>query len=252
MDYQLKGKVVLVTGANGGIGQEICHAFLAEGAIVYAQCRGSITKLDELIKQAKEKSNNHNLKPILINLMDPAEVTASIEQIASENGHFDVLVNNAGWTTEQPFVSLKDEDIQEIIDANLMTTLWTSRAALKVFMKQKEGNIVNISSAVSKRHGRGVVLYAGLKAAVNRIGECIALEMGKKNIRVNSVAPGVIETNLSTALTSRHTTMLNDMTPLKRFGHPQDVGSAVLFLASPSASSFITGATLFVDGGIVL
>ena len=252
MDYGLTNKVVLVTGANGWIGQELCHSFLGEGAIVYAQCRGDVEKLAQLKDMAIKNGTEKNLKLISINITDPEKVTEGFDLILKESSRLDVLINNAGWTCEQPFVSLKDEDVFKIIDANLLTVIWCSRAALKIFMKQKEGNIVNISSAVAKRHGRGVALYAGLKSAVNRLGECMAIEMGKKNIRINNIAPGVIETNLSTALTSRHNNMLNDMTPLKRFGTPQDVGHAALYLASPIASSFVTGTTLHIDGGIVL
>lgn len=161
MDYQLTDKIVLITGANGGIGQELCHAFLNEGAIVYAQCRGDLEKLNDLMETAVQNGTSQKLKLTSINLTDPEQVNQGFGRIIEESGRLDVLINNAGWTKEQPFVSLTDEDVQDIIDANLLTVVWSSRAALKIFMSQKDGCIVNISSAVSKRHGRGVASMLG-------------------------------------------------------------------------------------------
>jgi 3-oxoacyl-[acyl-carrier protein] reductase len=119
-------------------------------------------------------------------------------------------------------------------------------------LARKKGNIVNISSTVADNHGRGVAVYSAMKSAVNRLTEVMAIEMGKKNIRVNSICPGVVETKMSNGLQDRHSKLLLEKTPLQRFATPEEIAKSALFLASDSVAAFITGHKLFVDGGIGL
>lgn len=248
MDYGLQDKVVVITGANGGIGEGLCKAFLEEGAVVVGLCRGSVEKLAPLAEWAMQRGLK--FKPTMIDICRSAEVTAGFEEIARKYSRIDVLINNAGATVEKPFVSLTDEEMEEVIDSNLRNTMLTCRSALKIMLIQKAGNIINISSAVGQAHGRGVAAYAASKAAVTRLAECLALEVGKKNIRVNTISPGVIETRLSSALITRHSEVLREITPLRRHGIPADVAHGALFLASDKLSSYVTGHNLVIDGGV--
>jgi len=253
LDLQLKNKIVVVTGCNGGIGSAIVQSFLKEGALVVGVYRNSLSKLDELF-------NWINLAEIPLNNFIPIEMdidsTPSIQQglgvVLKKWNRIDVLINNAGATIETPFLALEDNDIDIIYSSNFSSLAKLSREVGKIMLRQKNGNIVNISSAVSDRFGRGVSVYASMKAAVNRLTEVMALELGKKNIRVNAVCPGVVETPMSNALQDRHSVILLNNTPLRRFATPSEIAMSVLFLASDVTASFITGTQIFVDGGIRL
>ncbi|MBT4791234.1 MAG: SDR family oxidoreductase, partial [Halobacteriovoraceae bacterium] len=190
--------------------------------------------------------------PWEIDMSSSQNIDLTILDIIKKFNQIDVLVNNAGTTVEKPFLSLEDDELDMIYNANMLSLAKISRRVLKEMLIAKSGNIVNVSSIVSKRWGRGVSFYASMKAGVNRLTQVLALEMGKKNIRINAVCPGVIETKLSGALQVRHNKSLLKETPLKRFGTPSDVSNAIMFLASDAVSSFTTGVTLDIDGGIGL
>jgi 3-oxoacyl-[acyl-carrier protein] reductase len=253
MDLALKEKVVVISGCNGGIGEALCKAFLEEGAKVAGLYRGDKSKVQhlyDLVKTHKLKAEN------FITVSMDIDATSSIETgfktITDQWGHIDVLVNNAGWTVEKPFLSLEDDEIEMIYSSNLSSLMKLSRAALKIMLARKSGNIVNISSTVAEHHGRGVAVYSAMKSAVNRLTEVLAVEMGKKKIRVNSVCPGVVETRMSNGLQDRHAKLLLEKTPLQRYATPEEVAKSVLFLASEESAAFITGHNLFIDGGIGL
>jgi 3-oxoacyl-[acyl-carrier protein] reductase len=253
MNLELKGKVVLVTGANGGIGQDICLSFLEEGSHVLALYRGDISKLDDLTREIGSRGLNlDNFYPCKVDMSSSSSIDAVISEVITAHNKIDILVNNAGTTVEKPFLSLTDDELSMIYEANMLSLTKLSRRVIKEMLLRKSGNIVNVSSVVSKKWGRGVSYYSAMKAGVNRLTQVLALEMGKKNIRVNAVCPGVIQTKLSGALQTRHNKLLIKETPLRRFGKPDDVSNAIKFLASDNASSFITGVTLDVDGGIGL
>lgn len=253
MNLALSEKVVLITGSNGGIGQDICLSFLEEKSHVVALYRGSSDKLKDLESEIDQAGLSREFyHPMSVDLSSGESINKCIEEIIQKFGRIDVLVNNAGTTMEKPFLSLKEDELELVYEANMLSLTKLTQRVLKEMLILKSGNIVNVSSVVSKRYGRGVSYYASMKAGVNRLTQVLATEMGKKNIRINAVCPGVIETKLSGALQGRHHKLLVSETPLKRFGKPTDVANAIKFLASDNVSSFITGVTLDVDGGIGL
>ena len=164
--------------------------------------------------------------------------------------HIDILVNNAGWTVEKPFLILTDEEWDRIFSINLTSVARLSRLVMKGMLEQKKGAIVNISSTVANCFGRGVSAYASAKAAINRLTEVLALEMGKKGLRVNTVCPGVIDTPMSEWMIHRLDKQIQERTPLHRVGTVDEVAAAVLFLASETTASFITGQHIYVNGGV--
>lgn len=253
MDLALKDKVVVISGCNGGIGEALCQAFMEEGARVVGLYRGDQSKVSHLYEFVKTlKLNEDNFHTVQMDIDDTSSIDSGFKSILEKWGHIDVLVNNAGWTVEKPFLSLEDEEMDLIYSSNLSSLMKLSRAALKIMLSKKSGNIVNISSTVADNHGRGVAVYAAMKSAVNRLTEVLALEMGKKKIRVNSICPGVVETRMSNGLQDRHEKLLLEKTPLQRYATPEEVAKCALFLASDKTAGFITGNKLFIDGGIGL
>jgi 3-oxoacyl-[acyl-carrier protein] reductase len=250
MDLELQDKVVIVSGASGGIGMAICNEFLLEGSIVVALFRGKEEKLNELKEWATRNNiGEEKLFPLEMDISDEASVNAGIAVVMKQFGKIDVLVNCAGFSFERPFALTEDKEWDKIIEINLSATARLCRSVLKPMFRQKKGAIVNISSGLSARFGRGNVAYASAKAAVNRFSQALATEVGAKGIRVNVVCPGVVETKMSDALTTRLGDLLKELTPLARNGKPEEIAKPVVFLASEKAASYITGATLFVDGG---
>jgi 3-oxoacyl-[acyl-carrier protein] reductase len=253
VDLGLRDKVVMVTGANGGIGSEICLSFMRENSKVVALYRGDIHKLDALKASMEEEGLNLSLLvPKVIDMKSSESIDTCVQAVKDELGMIDILVNNAGTTVEKPFLSLTDDEMDMIYEANLHSLAKLSKRVLKEMLMQKSGNIVNVSSIVSTSWGRGVAYYSAMKAGVNRLTEVLATEVGKKGIRVNAVCPGFIETRLSGAIHARHSERILGETPMKKFGKPIDVSNAIKFLASDKVSSFVTGVTLKIDGGISL
>ena len=253
MNLDLENKIVIVTGANGGIGSAICQEFLKEGSHVIAFYRGDEGKISHLVDWANSnKIEKNHLHPMKVDIGDISQLKSAIDEIITTHKKIDVLVNNAGWTLEKPYLTLKDEEWEKIISINLSTLSHLSKLASKHMFMQREGNIVNISSVVGTTGGRGVCAYSVAKAGVNRLTECMALELGRKGVRVNAVCPGVIDTGMSTQLQVMAGDRLKERTPLERSGTPDEVAKAVLFLASNKTASYITGAKLYVDGGVSL
>jgi 3-oxoacyl-[acyl-carrier protein] reductase len=252
MKLGLENKIVIITGANGGIGSSIAQAFLEENSRVILFYRGKLEKLKPLLEWAKENQHEHKVFPFEVDLSNSENIKKVVNEVIEKFERIDVLVNNAGSTVEKPFLSISDEEWNEIVGINLTSIFKLSKEVVKHMLGQKKGAVVNISSVVGERFGRGVSAYAACKAGVNRITECLAQEMGKKGIRVNSVCPGIIETKMSQAMTFTLSKYLDDLIPMKRLGRPDEVAKAVLFLASDEAASYINGHNLFVDGGISL
>ena len=253
MDLKLKDKVVIVTGSTGAIGLEICEGFLNEGSIVVPFYRGPLSKLDILFKWTSEKKIKKNrIFPICVDLESSDSLKKAVDEVELKFKGIDVLINNAGWTVEKPFLAITDQEWDSMISINLTSIAKLSRLVIKNMMEKKKGSIVNISSTVAEMYGRGVAAYASAKAAVNRLTEVLALEMGKKGIRVNTVCPGVIHTPMSEHLVDRLSKHIFDRTPMQRIGEISEVVPAVLFLASETTASFITGQHLYVNGGVNL
>lgn len=252
MDLQLKNKIVLLTGATGGIGRAIAAALLNEDATVIAVYRNE-ERFAELKLWLQEKQVQiHSLHGSKTDILSYSDIHRCVNETISRFERIDVLVNCAGNSYEHPFAMLTEEQISEMIDLNLKSPMYFAQAVLKTMFRQKDGCIINISSLVASRRGRGVVAYASAKAGLDAFTRTLAQEAGRKNIRVNSICPGLIETEMSTQLVQRLGSKIADETALNRLGSPQEIAAAVLFLASSKTASFITGTQIHVDGGLYL
>ncbi len=253
MDLALNSEVVLLTGANGGIGMAIAQAFLKEDAKVICFVRGGVERLSELkIWMEMNKIESSNLDCFDVDIGNSESLEKGVDLVIEKYKRIDILINNAGAAVEIPFLMMEDDDWQSCIDFNLNMTARLTKKVCRHMLREKKGSVVNISSVVGCATGRGVSAYGSAKAAMNRMTEILALELGRKGVRINAVAPGAIDTKMSKALMDRAGDVVLNRTPLNRMGLPSEVAQAVLFLASEKTGSFITGHILNVDGGISL
>lgn len=250
MNLELENKIVLVTGATGGIGHSIVLTFLKEGATVLAGYRGSSSKLNLLFDEAKELGYQNKLFPIEINLGDVQVSKTSIDQAIEKHLKVDVLVNCAAITVEKPFLLMNDHDIESQVDINFSAQLKLTQHVLKYMLLAKSGNIVNVSSLLGRRFGRGVTVYASLKASLDKFTQALAMEVGRKGIRVNAVAPGMIATKMSSQLQKNIPDQYLQMSAISRAGTAEEVANGIVFLSSDAVASYITGHCLIIDGGI--
>jgi NAD(P)-dependent dehydrogenase (short-subunit alcohol dehydrogenase family) len=251
MDLGLKDKNVVITGSTGGIGSALIKGFLREGARVAASFRKNPEILSEIsqwcLHEGIPESRFHRFE---LDLKDPESFQSRVTQLEGSWGLADVLVNNAGYAYEFPFVESSVNEIHKVIEINFTGTILLSQIFLKQMLRKRSGNIVTISSAVSEVAGRGVSVYASLKAVLNRWTEIVSTEYARKGLRANAVAPAVIETRMTKSLMAMAGEHVLNRTPMQRIGQPEEVVSAVLFLASDKQAAYITGQTLFVDGGM--
>jgi 3-oxoacyl-[acyl-carrier protein] reductase len=251
MDLQLADKIVMVTGATGGIGGAICRSFLQEGSAVVPVYRGPFERLQPLLEWAGDAQiATDRIVPAAIELSDPGSTRRGVDAVMERFGRVDVLVNCAGHALEMPFLLTDDEQWNQVIDVNLSAVARITRLVAKHMFKARSGAVVNVSSILGSRFGRGVVGYSVAKAGLVRFSEALALEVGSRGVRVNTVCPGVIDTPMSRNLNVRMEHRLHDLMPLRRPGQPDEVSGAVMFLSSARAASYITGATVVVDGGL--
>jgi len=251
MDLGLEEKIVLISGATGGIGASLCEGFLREGATVAASYRGSSDRLAPVFEIATRlKLPRERVIPVEMDLLNASSLAQGVATLVERTQRIDVLVNNAGYAFEFPFVGTPEEELEQVLDINLKGTYLLSQAVLKQMIHQHSGCILTITSTVGKAAGRGVSIYASAKAALSRWTEILSIESAKKGIRVNAVAPGAIDTRMSQVLMKRAGDQVLGRTPMSRIGQPNEVVPAVLFLASEKTASFITGQTLYVDGGL--
>ncbi|MFN7224368.1 MAG: 3-oxoacyl-[acyl-carrier-protein] reductase [Paracoccaceae bacterium] len=243
--FDLTGKTALVTGASGGLGAEIARVLHTAGATVAL----SGTRVEPLEALAHELGDRAHV--LACNLSDPVEVEALIKRAADAMGSVDVLVNNAGITRDGLMMRMSDDDWQSVLDVNLTATFRLCRAAVRGMMKSRWGRIVNISSVVGAIGNGGQANYAASKAGMVGLSKSLAAEVATRGITVNCVAPGFIETAMTSKLTdAQRESILRDV-PSGRMGAPLDVASAVLYLASPEAG-YVTGAVLHVNGGMAM
>ncbi|MBM3507716.1 MAG: 3-oxoacyl-[acyl-carrier-protein] reductase [Alphaproteobacteria bacterium] len=243
--FALTDKKALVTGASGGIGAAIAKALHAQGATVAL----SGTRQEALDKVAAELGSRAHVVPC--NLSDPAPTAELVSRAEAALGGLDILVNNAGLNRDGLVLRMKDEDWQAVIDVDLTAAFRLSRAAVKVMAKKRWGRIVNITSIVGVMGNPGQANYAAAKAGLAGMTKAIAQEMASRNITVNCVAPGFIDTAMTSALNEEQRAKLAAKIPAEKFGAPADVAAAVVYLASEEAA-YITGQTLHVNGGMVM
>nr|MBO2493217.1 beta-ketoacyl-ACP reductase [Clostridia bacterium] len=246
---ELKGKTALVTGASRGIGRAIA-LYLAElGAQVAVNYSSSEQRALEVVEAIKGKGGR--AIAIKADVSNPQEVEAMFERVLEEFGDLDILVNNAGITRDGLLIRMKQEDWDAVLDINLKGVYNCSKAAAKIMVRRRKGKIINISSVVGVAGNAGQANYAAAKAGVIGFSKAIARELAPRNIQVNVVAPGFIETDMTAALPETIRQEMLKQIPLGRYGDPMDVAYVVGFLASDK-SQYITGQVIHVDGGMIM
>ncbi len=245
MQIDLSGKNVLVTGSTRGIGRAIAETLAKAGARVAVVGR-DLQKAQE----AATAVGNGSLG-FACDVTDTAAIAKLVADVEAAFGSIDVLVNNAGITRDNLVMRLKDEDWDAVINANLRGAFAAIRAVSRGMMKRRSGRIINISSIIGIIGNKGQANYAASKAGLIALTKSVAKELGSRNILVNAVAPGFIETEMTAAMTPEAREGLGKQIALERLGTPQDVAATVAFLAS-DLSSYITGQVLVVDGGMVM
>ena len=242
-------KVAMITGATRGIGKQIALTLANEGYNIVLNYR---TKNDELI-QAKNEIESKNVKCLTVqgDVTNFEDCKQMIESAINEFGKIDVLVNNAGITKDMLLARMKEEDFKQVIDVNLVGTFNVTKNVVPYMMKARSGRIINISSVVGIAGNAGQTNYSASKAGIIGFTKSLAKEVASRNILVNAVAPGFIETNMTDVLKQEVKDEIAKNIPLKRMGTPKDVANVVKFLASED-SSYITGQVINIDGGMLM
>jgi 3-oxoacyl-[acyl-carrier protein] reductase len=245
MQIDLTGKNALVTGSTRGIGRSIAETLAKAGA------RVAVVGRDLQKAQEAASAVGNGAQGFACDVTDTAAIAKLVSDVETAFGSIDILVNNAGITRDNLVMRLKDEDWDAVIDANLRGAFAAIRAVSRGMMKKRSGRIINISSIIGLIGNKGQANYAASKAGLIALTKSVAKELGSRNILVNAVAPGFIETEMTAAMTPEAREGLGAQIALERLGTPQDVAAAVAFLAS-DLSSYITGQVLVVDGGMVM
>jgi 3-oxoacyl-[acyl-carrier protein] reductase len=243
----IEGQVALVTGASRGIGAAIASQLAQQGFKV----TGTATTPEGAQKISHTLSSFASCQGKVLNVNDAAAVDALLDDMVKTHGGLHVLVNNAGITRDQLAMRMKDDDWDAVLDTNLKAVFRMSRAVMRPMMKQRYGRIISITSVVGASGNPGQANYAAAKAGVAGMTRALARELGSRNITVNCVAPGFIETDMTAALKEDQQKALLTQIPLGHLGKPADVAHAVAFLASPQAG-YITGQELHVNGGMYM
>lgn len=244
----LNGQVALVTGATRGIGKAIALALAKQGATVV----GTATTESgaDAISSALAAEGLAG-KGVVLNVTDAAACDGVLEAVAKEFGAITILVNNAGITRDNLAMRMKDEDFDAVLSTNLSSVFRLSRGVMRGMMKARQGRIVNITSVVGHVGNPGQANYCAAKAGVTGLTRSLARELGSRNVTVNCVAPGFIDTDMTKALDDKQREMMLANVPLGRLGSPDDVAGAVQFLVSPAAA-YVTGSTIHVNGGMFM
>jgi len=248
MSTRFAGRIALVTGASRGIGRAIALELARQGATVIgtATSEAGAAGITDYLGVDGLKG-----KGAVLNVNDAAACDALIDEIVKTHGGIGVLVNNAGITQDQLAMRMKDEDWLAVIQTHLTSVFRLSRAVLRPMMKARQGRIINITSVVGSVGNPGQMNYSAAKAGVAGMTRSLAAEIGSRNVTVNCVAPGFIDTDMTKALSEEQHASLKTQIPLGRLGQPEDIANAVAFLAGPQAA-YITGTTLHVNGGMYM
>lgn len=244
----LNGKNIIITGATRGIGKGIAELFSKYGANIaftYISSEKSAQEIESMLSTSKNK-----IKAYKLNASSYEKTELFINEVVKEFGSIDVVINNAGITKDNLLMRMSEEDFDDVININLKSVFNITKSVQRTLIKQRKGSIINISSIVGVQGNAGQANYAASKAGVIGFSKSIARELGPRNIRVNVIAPGFIETEMTAKLNEEVIKQWRNSIPLKRGGTPKDVANACLFLAS-DLSCYITGQVLLVDGGMV-
>ncbi len=245
INVDLSGRNAVVTGSTRGIGLEIARTLSAAGA------RVAIVGRSQETAAAVAAELQNGAQGFGCDVSDIAQVNTLIDDVEKAFGSIDILVNNAGLTRDNIMLRMKDDDWNAVIDANLRGAFATTRAAVRGMMKRRSGRIINIASVVGITGNKGQSNYAASKAGLIGLTKSVAKEFASRGVLANVVAPGFVETDMTSAMTAEARASLSSLIPLERLGTPADVAGVVAFLASDLAS-YITGQVLVVDGGMVM
>lgn len=243
----LNGKSAIITGGVRGIGKAIAEEFCKNGANVLLCYRSN----DEAAEKTAEELKNYGTKVELLkgDVSDPAFAAEAVKRAKEEFEKIDILVNNAGITKDKLLIKMSEEDFDSVVDTNLKGSFYFLKAVTAVMIKQKSGSVINLSSIVGVKGNPGQVNYSASKAGIIGLTMSAAKELGRRGIRINAIAPGSIETEMTGALTEEQLNKMNASISLGRMGKPEDIAKTALFLAS-DMSAYITGQTICVDGGM--
>ena len=246
--FDLNGKVALVTGASQGIGEAIAKQLAKQGALVVCAAR---TEAKLQIVAAAIQADGGKADHVVMDLSSSESVRAAVAAVVERHGAIHILVNNAGITRDKLLIQMKEEDFSAVIDTNLKGAWTAIQAATKPMMKQRWGRIINIASVVGQMGNAGQSNYVAAKAGLIGLTKSVARELASRNVTANAVAPGYIETDMTSGLTPEVKAEFTKSIPLGRMGTPADIAAAVVFLASDEAA-YMTGQVLSVNGGMLM
>jgi 3-oxoacyl-[acyl-carrier protein] reductase len=245
----LNGQVALVTGGSRGIGKGIVLALAQAGAKVVFVYRGSAEAASTLV--AELTAQGHPVSAVQADVADPAAGPRIVEEVVASHGRIDILVNNAGIIRDGLFIGMEYDDWKAVLTTNLDSVYHFSRAAARVMIRQRYGRIINISSVAADYVNKGQCNYAASKGAINAFTRALAVELASRNVTVNAIAPGFIETDMSEAVRNKAGDLISKLIPMRRVGKPEDIAGVCVFLAS-AAAAYLTGQVITVDGGLSL
>jgi 3-oxoacyl-[acyl-carrier protein] reductase len=249
LKMQLEGRAALVTGGTRGIGRAIVVALAKAGADVALTYNSNEALAQEVVAEVEALGRRGKAIKVDVSIVD--EAASAIEETTKEFGKLDILVNNAGVTKDTLLMRMSEADWDLVIDTNLKGVFNTTKAAIRPMMSQKRGKVINITSVVALTGNPGQANYCASKAGVIGFTKSVAKEVASRNITVNAIAPGFIETDMTSKLNDAQKDALMGLIPLKRAGKPEDIANTVVFLASDTGD-YITGQTLVVDGGMAM
>ncbi len=243
----MENKVVCITGAGRGIGAGMAQMFSENGYDLILHYRSSEKELDALIQKIQKP--NQMIRKVQADICDETQVKEMFAWIKKEVGRLDVLINNSGRTKDGLFLRMSEKDFMDVVDVNLKGCFLCSKEAAAIMMRQRTGSIINISSVVGLSGNAGQANYAASKAGIIGLTKSMAKEIGSRNIRVNAIAPGFIQTQMTDALSESRKKEIQSHIPLRTLGSVEDVANVALFLADEK-SRYITGEVIRVDGGL--